>query len=58
MINSVSECFLLKSSKITLIAVGDYKLTKDPEEVENLSRREVTILIFCNNDYIHVGLLS
>jgi len=43
---------------MTIIAVGDYKLTKDPEEVESPSRREVTILIFCNNDYIHVDLLS
>jgi hypothetical protein len=43
---------------MTSIAVGDYKLTNDPEEVESLSRREVTLLVFCNNDYIHVDLLS
>jgi hypothetical protein len=43
---------------MTIIVFGDYKLTKDLEEVESPSRREVTIFMFCNNNCIHVDLLS
>jgi hypothetical protein len=37
--NSVSECFLLKPSEMTLITVSGYELTKNSEEDENPSRK-------------------